>query len=159
MTPGDAGRKIREDARKRQGEYAAKIRRAALAGAEIIAAAAPVDRGTIKSSVHVEREPGGGSRIVIDAPHAMALELGTRPHTPPLGPLIEWVRRHRLAFGIEGKGTARDKAGRFTAAAEVVTIARAIQRKIQREGTKPTYFVRNSLPRLVVAMIVEFTPR
>lgn len=155
MKPGDAAKKIRADAREQKIRFAGAIRRAALAGAEVIASSAPVDRGTLKGSVHVEREPDGGSRIVVDAPHAAALELGSRPHTPPLAPLIAWVRRHRLGFGIEGKGLSRDESGRFTASPEVARIARAIQRKIAMHGTKPTYFVFRNLPRLVAILAFE----
>lgn len=155
MKPGDAAKKIKADAKEQKIRFAGKIHRAALAGAEVIASSAPVDRGTLKGSVHVEREPDGGSRIVVDAPHAMSIELGSRPHTPPLEPLIAWVRRHRLALGVEGKGTVRDERGRFTASPEVVRIARAIQRKIATRGTKPTYFVFRSLPRLVAILAAE----
>jgi hypothetical protein len=31
---------------------------------------------------------------------------------------------------------------------EIIATARAIQRKIAKEGTRPTHFVRNSLPKL-----------
>lgn len=31
---------------------------------------------------------------------------------------------------------------------EIIATARAIQRKIAKEGTKPTHFVRNSIPKL-----------
>lgn len=132
-----------------------KILSAAHLGVEIIAQAAPVDVGTLKSSGHVE---GGidAPRIVIDAPHAATVELGSRPHMPPLQPLIDWVKRHRASFGIKGKGTQRNaKTGRFETSAEIVAIARAIQRKIAREGTKPTYFVRNAIPKLVEALAQE----
>lgn len=148
MKPGDAAKKIRADARDRGKENAARLLAAAHAGAEIIARAAPVDRGTLKSSVHVERLPNGSPRIVIDAPHAMEVELGSRPHTPPLAPLVEWVRRHRLAFGMRADARGQE--------ADFIAIARAIQRKIARDGTKPTYFVRNALPRLVAALVMEF---
>jgi hypothetical protein len=107
-----------------------------------------VDRGTLKSSVHVEALPNGSPRIVIDAPHAAQVELGSRPHTPPLAPLVEWVRRHRLAFGMKANPRGQE--------ADFVAIARAIQRKIALNGTKPTYFVRNSLPKLVAALVLEF---
>ena len=53
------------------------------------------------------------------APVAIFIELGTRPHTPPLEPLLLWVRDILGKTGDEG----------FAA-------ARGIQRKIRARGTK-----------------------
>ena len=150
MKPVEAAAKIRKRAREIVRDRGAIVEAAHL-GAEIIARAAPVDLGSLKSSIHVESLPTG-ARIVIDAPHAAAVEFGSRPHTPPLAPLIAWVKRHRAAFGIAGRGTKRDTRGRFTASPEVIAAARAIQRKISIYGTKPRYFVRNSIPALVRAI-------
>ena len=146
MKPADAAKAITQGTRRKIGRDRRAILATAHFGAELVAQNAPVDRGAIKASAHVE-DDGETVRIVFDAPHTGIVELGSRPHVPPLGPLIAWVKRHRAAFGIAGKGTARNKAtGRFEASAEVVRIARAIQQKIKREGTKPTYFIRRSIP-------------
>lgn len=157
MKPADAGKAIRSGMSAKLLADKRKMLSAAHLGTEILASVAPVDVGTLKSSMHVEggiAEP----RIVIDAPHAATVELGSRPHVAPLQPLIDWVKRHRGSFGIKGKGTTRSKAsGRFEASAEVVAIARAIQAKIAREGTKPTYFVRNAIPKLVAALAQEMS--
>lgn len=50
--------------------------------------------------------------------YAEAVELGTRPHMPPLAPLTEWVRRK---LGLRGD--------------DALAVARAIQRKIRARGT------------------------
>jgi len=71
---------------------------AAQAGVAVIARAAPTDMGELRRSVHATRVSQGESRVVIDAPHAGIVEAGSRPHTPPLAPLIAWVRRHRMVF-------------------------------------------------------------
>lgn len=155
MKPGDAGKAISSGVARKLLADKRKILSAAHLGVEIIAQAAPVDVGTIKSSGHVE---GGieAPRIVIDAPHAAAVELGSRPHVAPLQPLVDWVKRHRASFGIKGRGTQRNaKTGRFEVSAEIVAIARAIQQKIAREGTKPRFFVRNAIPKLVEALAQE----
>lgn len=155
MKPAAAGKAIAAGVSQKLLADKRKMLSAAHLGTEILASVAPVDVGTLKSSMHVEggiMEP----RIVIDAPHAATVELGSRPHVPPLQPLIDWVKRHRASFGIKGKGTARSKStGRLEASAEVVAIARAIQQKIAREGTKPTFFVRNAIPKLVEALAQE----
>lgn len=149
MKPDEAAKAIRAGVKQKLDGDRRAILEAAHFGVEVIAGNAPVDVGTLKASAHVE---GGveAPRIVIDAPHMAAVELGSRPHTPPLQPLIDWVKRHRKSFGITGKGTVRNKGtGRFEASPEIVAAARAIQAKIAREGTKPTFFVRGSLPKIV----------
>lgn len=155
MKPADAGKAIAAGMSAKLLADKRKMLSAAHLGTEILASAAPVDVGTLKSSMHVE---GGidAPRIVIDAPHAATVELGSRPHTPPLQPLIDWVKRHRGSFGIKGRGTQRNaKTGRFEVSAEIVAIARAIQQKIAREGTKPRFFVRGAIPKLVEALAQE----
>ena len=102
---------------------------AALAGAEVIAENAPKDLGSLKQSVHAVK--GTPVKIVVDAPHAGIVEMGSRPHVAPLLPLVEWAKRH----GAETE-------------ADAYRMAWGIRKKIAAEGTKPTYFVRKSLPKL-----------
>jgi hypothetical protein len=66
--------------------------------------------------------------VIVDAPHAGIVEMGARPHWVPLGPLLDWARRHAESE------------------AEAQRLARGTQLKISREGQKPTYWVRRSLP-------------
>ncbi|HPE81000.1 MAG TPA: hypothetical protein PKZ35_13465 [Gammaproteobacteria bacterium] len=54
------------------------------------------------------------------APHAVPVELGTRPHFPPLAPLVDWVRA-KLDI---------------TDPQQAVSVAMSIQRKIGAHGTK-----------------------
>jgi len=124
----------------------AAVHEAALLGAEIEARAAPVDVGALKSSIRATRESATKSVVIASAPHAAIVERGSRPHVPPLQPLIDWVRRHVKTLRIR---RARDRRGRFTAASEqqIENVARAIQRKIMFHGTRPTWFIRNTLPR------------
>ncbi len=158
MKPSDAAAAIRAGMRAKLSHDQKKLLEAAHLGAEIIANVAPVDVGTLKGSIHVE-ETTQGPRVVVDAPHAASLELGSRPHTPPLAPLVAWVRRNRAKFGIEGRGVDRNKkTGRLETSAEIIAIARAIQQKIARHGTKPRFFVRNSIPKLVEALGLVMKP-
>lgn len=102
------------------------IASAILLNAEIVARSAPKDTGDLKKSVHgVIVSPGG--YVVVDAPHAAMVENGSRPHFVPVKALIPWCIRH--SSQVEG-----------------VRFAYALQRKIAREGTKPTWFVRKTLP-------------
>jgi hypothetical protein len=134
---------------------------AAEAGVATVVRNAPKDQGLLRKSIHAVHSEHE-SAILADAPHAGIVEMGSRPHKPPLRPLIAWVMRHRRAFGL-GRGrltarptfvTRRRGLGGFGAAslagtdAEATRIAVMIQRKIMREGTQPTWFMRKSLPRL-----------
>lgn len=51
-------------------------------------------------------------------PYALPVELGTKPHTPPIEPLINWVELKLDLYGDEAEARAR-----------------AIQRSIARRGT------------------------
>lgn len=102
------------------------ITSAIMVSAEIVASKAPKDLGNLKRSVRGVLQPGGGY-IVVDAPYASQVEMGSLPHWVSLKALIPWCVRH---------SNAQD-GPRF---------AHALQAKIAREGTKPTFFVRKTLP-------------
>lgn len=118
--------------------------------------------GELRESVHVE-----GARIVVDAPHAAAVNNGSRPHMPPLAPLIEWVKLR----GMQGLGTDRqlkNSPGNTTAsAARGVAgmlakharggssdidaprkVAMAIAMAIAKRGTKPHHFIERAMPEI-----------
>lgn len=60
--------------------------------------------------------------------YAQPVELGSRPHFPPIEPLAEWVGRKLGKKGEEGRG-----------------IAFAIARKIAKHGTAPRHMFRDGL--------------
>lgn len=61
------------------------------------------------------------------APVALFVELGTKPHTPPLQPLIQWVQD---VLGKQGD--------------EAFIAARGIQRKIRARGTQAKHVIRDT---------------
>lgn len=69
-------------------------------------------------------------RLTNPLPYALPVELGTRPHHPPLAPLINWVEQ-KLGIGEYDLAPARNGRGPMTGG----EIARAIQRKIGRYGS------------------------
>lgn len=97
-----------------------------------------VDRGELRSSVAVDTLDDG-AQLYVDAPHAVFVEEGTRPHTPPLGALVAWVLRKRFT---------KDDA-------EALRIARAVQRKIAESGTAPRWFFRKAMVRLAPIVHAE----
>lgn len=133
----DLARRFREIEMKRPEALVRGIISAGLLGAEVVAAAAPKDTGMTKKSTRFVTQSTGGY-ILTDAPHAGVVEMGSRPHTPPLQPLIDWARRH---------GATDD--------ADAHRMAFGVQRKIAREGTRPTYFTRKCLPKLRKILAAE----
>lgn len=152
---------------------------AALAGVVIVTAEIDrqkiIDTGALKASIRVRRTPTG-AELVIHAPHAGVLEAGARPHWAPLQPLIDWVTRHRAAFGMSklkppsrrvyktplGATRARLRETFYAMAkadqdADIKAIAYGIRWKIHEEGSKPHWFVRKSLPAMrdALAKILE----
>lgn len=125
-----------------------------------------VDTGELRSSVDTTFVDDGAI-VTVDAPHAGILEYGTRPFTPPLAPLVEWVKRKGFSrpsktFGpqTQRQTTLRStlaqyrrearasglgaREARVSAEDRMATeIARAIQRKISQRGIAPRgYFAK-----------------
>lgn len=91
----------------------------------------PAAEGVLRGSIigGVQEIPGGMLGFVGTAqPYAEAVELGTKPHMPPIAPLEQWVR---TKIGLSGK--------RATA------MARGIQWKIFHHGTKGAFMFREAL--------------
>lgn len=65
-------------------------------------------------------------------PYAVPVEMGTKPHMPPLEPIIAWVQ---AKLGIEGEEEAEG-------------IAQRIAWKIKAHGTEGQFMFRDSLDRL-----------
>jgi len=70
---------------------------------------APVDTGRLRASITPEVKAFGndvtgivGSNVV----YAPFMELGTRPHWPPLGALEVWARRHGIDVYIVARAIA-----------------------------------------------------
>lgn len=60
--------------------------------------------------------------------YALPVELGARPHMPPVEPLVDWVRRKLGKGGKEGRG-----------------VAWAVARKIAKKGTPAHHMFRDGL--------------
>lgn len=103
----------------------------------------PVDTGQYASSWDVEILK---DKIILGnfAPHAPVIELGARPFTPPLGPLLAWAKR---VLGSGSQPPEYDK--------EVWGLALGVQRKIAREGIKPRHVLRESLPSVIDNILME----
>ncbi len=78
-----------------------------------------VNTGALRQSVNLRFTPRTAV-LTVDAPHAVFSDKGTRPHSPPIGPLIVWATRK---FGLDED--------------EAVRVAWAVRKKIEREGIAP----------------------
>ena len=105
------------------------------------------DRGTLARSGRVERKRLK-KRVIYDAPHAPFMEFGTRPHLPPLEPILGWVKRKVRVQATRG---ARRK--RRTTDQEALKIANAIRWSIKKNGTLPRPFFRRAVDALTPAEI------
>lgn len=148
---------------------------AASTGAKIVAQNAPRAFGELADGV-VPIELRGGAKIRSTAPHSAAAEVGSRPHMPPVEPLVRWVKlrgmqglqkgargapravarmlRGREQVTVEGteiksgpnKGSIRFTRSRSSPIDAAEQVAWAIAMAIKKRGTRPTWFVRRSLP-------------
>lgn len=114
----------------------------------------------------------------VDAPHAGAVEIGSLPHKPNFERLLAWVRlrgmqglnpsgkslkkrfpkalgfttpRHAprissLLKSLEVRG--KRGVGRHSPVDAAVQVARAISAGIEKHGTRPVWYVRESLPEI-----------
>lgn len=83
----------------------------------------PFAFGELHNSIHYDK---ARHALIADAPHAAPVEVGSVPHFPPVEPLKTWCTM---------KGFADPESAAW-----------AIANKIAREGTKPTHYMRGSLP-------------
>lgn len=154
----DLRKRMAADMKKLQGRIVEATHRAAELGKLVVYANAPVAFGPLRDSAHVV-DTKTGSSIVVDAPHAASVELGSRPHWAPLAPLVAWVQL-RGAEGVDAGDTAsgvpkavRDELasmgdGLSTPTYAAYVIAKRIQIAISKNGTKPHFFVRDSVPQV-----------
>lgn len=160
---------IRRDLRGRQKAVEKAIARTATQGARHVRRNVPVAHGELRNSVQAV----DGHRIVADAPHAAPVETGSRPHWPPLAPLVKWVKLRGMQGLTTPKRQARlpgtttklhagsvagairahsvatgyaDWQGGATSVEAPEAVARAIQAAIAKHGTKPHWYMRGSVP-------------
>lgn len=91
----------------------------------------PAAEGALRDSAftHVEELPTGMIGVVaMSSPYVEAVEIGTKPHMPPIAPLEQWVK---TKLGLSGKEGAR--------------AARGIQWKIYHHGTKGAHMFERTL--------------
>lgn len=143
--------------------------------AEVIKDNVPVAFSELKDSIDVEITPNN-IKVIASAPHAAAVEVGSRPHTPPIEPLLKWVKlrgmqgltkrgKIRKPLKVAKNGPSPRQLGRIQArhvatalqsyvregAMDIsgpLEIARKIQRAISVSGTRPYHYIQKSLSKV-----------
>lgn len=171
----DLGRVLSRDLRRLEKAIEAALEDTGDIAVDVIKSNVPVAHKELQSSISNQRKPGQIS-ISVNAPHAAAVEVGSRPHTPPIEPLLAWVKlrgmqgltktgriiRQPKVFGrpsskqlgkIQARHVAISLSSHVSGGAMDVSapmqVARAIQRAISVSGTKPSHYVRRSLPKII----------
>lgn len=125
---GAAVKQIQSDTKAREKRLRASVIVAARKTRRYVGATTiPIAHRELIDSLHIEQGPPGEASVVADAPHAAAVERGSRPHMPPLEPLIEWVIL-RGSEGLTATGIVRSEvAGWRRAAAHGATRVEAFR--------------------------------
>lgn len=136
--------------------------RAALRALPVVVAATPSDRGAARGAWET-RAVDGGAELYNTAPYAATLEAGARPHRPPLMPILRWVVR-KWGLNLENMGRAAGKKPKrakrsFETIKDVpwltYLVAKSIQEKIEKEGSKPHGMIANNLGFMQLAYAAE----
>lgn len=121
--------------------------------------------GELGDSIHIERT-ATGAMVVVDAPHASAVENGSRPHVVPIEALLKWVKLRgmqglRSPSSLKGTTTrghaqniARQIKDHERTNGSVDTdvplqIAYAIQHAIAMKGTRPHHYMLKTQPKIM----------
>lgn len=100
----EAGKAIERDMASRERRLGRAVQKTARQTRNLVVRGlVPRAFGELSSSIEAVDVGPGASNVVADAPYAEAVELGSRPHTPPLAPLIAWVQLRGMQ-GITAKG-------------------------------------------------------
>lgn len=152
------GAAFREEQARHKRAIGRAMLRAAHRGMPIVVKATPSDRGTARAAWQVRKRFNKhgtpiGADLYNSAPHAGILEMGARPHWPPLMPILRWVvRKFGLQLNQKGKRS-------FESFDEVpygtYLVARAIQKKIAQKGSKAHRMVGNNLTKLRLIALRE----
>lgn len=148
------------------------VHRGAFRGMNVMMKRTPTDQSQLKQSWRVTKAfPSSASvmqlaALINDAAHAGIVEGGARPHKVSAegwAAIYQWVYRHRRYFGFVTKSgrTARARATigdvrtKTDVVPELASVTWGIVKRLEREGQKPTWFVRESLPVLTEVLEAE----
>ena len=126
---------------KKQKEAAVK---GIVASIPDLVAASPVDTGQYAASWDFTVQE---QSVILGnyAPYAAVIEYGTRPYTPPIGPLLAWAKRV-----LKDPSQPPDYSDRVWA------LAKSVQHKIETVGITPKHIMENMIPKIIENIRMEF---
>ena len=143
---GQIGAIFKARAREDHATIKTALYRAAMLGEAIVVADTPSDTGGTRDGWFA-LPTGDGAILSNDSPIAGILELGSRPHWPPLMPILRWVVRK---FGLDLAGGRRSIPDNDVENVPWPTYqaAKTVQEGIARNGTKPHRMIGDNLHEL-----------
>lgn len=133
----DFGRELKADFEDISGAVRRGLRESAFVLEIMVSAKTPVDEGNTRAAWRTEITPDGAI-VSNDSPVVLYLEDGTRPHRPPLLPIVRWLARKE---GVSSAVASLDDAPK-----ELVGRAIAICDSIEEHGTKAHKMMSSSVP-------------
>ncbi len=169
MKLGDLERTLRRDVKTLHKRTLRAASKTAELGRLIAYAKAPVAFAELRDGI-ISEDIENGSRISSTAPYSAAVEVGSRPHMPPVAPIYAWVKLMGIQALDAGPGATGKPAvvsafihRQGTAEAlpvdAALRVAWAIAFEIKKNGTLPTLFMDRSLPeieKLLHAYVTSF---
>lgn len=164
IQPGQLGAYLKAQVKGQKKAIGLGVKLGAHRGLAYLTPRFPVFDGQLKNSGEVlTNVEDANAKIVFSAPHAGIVERGARPHKlgrEAINAIYEWIVRKMLAGYVtqitRGKNKGKDRAmTREEREDAAKTILWAVVRKIERDGLKPTYIVRDSLPTLAQLLDAE----
>ncbi len=113
----------------------------------------PVNLGRLKRNIR-STATKTEAKVGTNVHYAPYVEFGTRPHWPPLEPILRWVTQKargkgfRGAFGIQRRGQKRQ--------AQLYAAARGVQAAIAARGTKGAHMFERGLKAALPAIKTIF---
>lgn len=153
---GALKRQLKKDLTKLDARVVEATHKAADYGRLVAYSKAPVAFGELRDGIVDARFPRGAA-ILSTAPHSVPAEIGSRPHMPPIEPILKWVRLRGAQGVAVGEGAtghpgrvARMIRARGTETSTPVDaaerVAWAIALAIKKHGTKPSWFMKQTVP-------------
>lgn len=166
---GQACRQIERDMKARERRVRGAVKKTARFMRNEAVKTVPKAFGELAAGLHVE-DRDDGSAVISDAPHAAAVEMGSRPHMPPIAPILAWVKlrgmqgltktgrlrkessderkgaARAIAAALKGKARGARSGGSYTPVDAAEQLAWAIAKTIEKYGSKPTYYMGQLVP-------------
>ena len=129
----EASAAIQRDMKARERRLQTAIRKTARQTRNYVVRNVPRAFGELADNVHADDVSPGHSDVIADAPHAAAVEVGSRPHVVPIEDLIAWVQLRGLQ-GLTRAGNVARSSSRRLAPARI--IAQQLRGKLGQSGAK-----------------------